>query len=144
MDKVISGIMWSGLKVPDWPQDALIDPCLAHATPERPVWATLGSLGPLRVWSGQTEFSWGISKSFWCCKEHFRSVYLSISEPNFVLQISQSSNIAQKWFCIQNFSMDLSFQKEKNGLEICFLVPEIFKKYKGPFFLDAWYKICFG
>ena len=30
--------------------------------------------------------------------------------------------------------MDLSFQKKKNGLEICFLVPEISNKYKGQIF----------
>ena len=37
------------LTVPNWPLDALIGPCLAQATPDRPVWATLGPLGPLRV-----------------------------------------------------------------------------------------------
>ena len=51
---------------------------------------------------------------------------LSILEPNVVLRISQSLNIAQKWFCIKNLHMDLSFQKKKNSLEIRFLVPEIF------------------
>ena len=38
---------------------------------------------------------------------------LSISESYFVYQISQAPNIAQKWFCIQNLHMDLSFQKKK-------------------------------
>ena len=58
---------------------------------------------------------------------------LSTLEPHFVLQISQSANIAEKWFCIQNFHMDLSFQK-KNGLVIRLLVPEIFKKFKRSIF----------
>ena len=40
-------------------------------------------------------------------------MYLSISEPGFVLQITQLPLIAQNWFCIQNLHMDLSFQKEK-------------------------------
>ena len=53
---------------------------------------------------------------------------LSISESYFVLQISQSPNIAQKWFYIQNLHMDLSFQKKKIGLEICLLVLEILNK----------------
>ena len=60
---------------------------------------------------------------------------LSISEMLFVLQISQSLNIAKKWFCIQNFHLDISFQKkEKNSWEICFLVPEISNKYKRSIF----------
>ena len=60
----------------DWPRDALTGACLARATPERPVWATLGPLGPLRTWSGQSELRWGISEPFWCCEEHFRSVWI--------------------------------------------------------------------
>ena len=38
---------------------------------------------------------------------------LSTSEPHFVFQISLLPNIAQKWFCMQNMCMDLSFQKKK-------------------------------
>ena len=38
---------------------------------------------------------------------------LCISEPHFVLQISQPPNIAQKWFFTQNLHMGLSFQKKK-------------------------------
>ena len=41
------------------------------------------------------------------------NMYLPISEPGFVLQISQPPKIAQNWFCIQNLHMDLSFQKKK-------------------------------
>ena len=39
----------------------------------------------------------------------------------FVLQISRTPNIAQKWFCIQNLLMDLSFQKEKNDLIVWYI-----------------------
>ena len=35
------------------------------------------------------------------------------SEPYIVFQISQPTNIAQKWFCIRNLQMDLSFQEKK-------------------------------
>ena len=38
---------------------------------------------------------------------------LSTSEPNFGFQISQPPNIGQKWVCIQNLQMDLSFQEKK-------------------------------
>ena len=41
------------------------------------------------------------------------NINLSTSEPPFVFQISQSSNIGQKWFCIQNLQMDFSFQEKK-------------------------------
>ena len=37
----------------------------------------------------------------------------SVWEPYFVLWISWSPNIAHKWFCIQNLSIDLSFQEKK-------------------------------
>ena len=40
---------------------------------------------------------------------------LSTFEPHFVFQISLLPNIAQKWFCMQNLRMDLSFQ-EKNAV----------------------------
>ena len=41
------------------------------------------------------------------------NIDLSTSEPPFVFQISQSSNIGQKWVCIQNLQMDFSFQEKK-------------------------------
>ena len=41
------------------------------------------------------------------------NINLSPSEPHFIFQISQPPNIGQKWFCIQNLQMDLSFQEEK-------------------------------
>ena len=34
---------------------------------------------------------------------------------HFVLQISQPPKVAQKWFCIQNVHMDLSFQQKKTA-----------------------------
>ena len=48
----------------------------------------------------------------------------SISEPHFVLQISQPPIIAQKWFCIQNLHMDISFQQKK---AVCKSVPWFLK-----------------
>ena len=56
------------------------------------------------------------------------NMYLFTLERRFVLQISQPPRIAQNWFYIQNFHMDLSFQKKKNDLEIFSLVPEILNK----------------
>ena len=41
------------------------------------------------------------------------NMYLSISEPGFVLQISQPTKIAQNWLWIQNLHMDRSFQKKE-------------------------------
>ena len=41
---------------------------------------------------------------------------LSTSEPHFVFQISLLSNIAQKWFCMQNVRRDLCFQEKKNPI----------------------------
>ena len=38
---------------------------------------------------------------------------LSVSEPHFDLKISQSLNIIQKLFFIQNLRMDFSFQRKK-------------------------------
>jgi len=38
---------------------------------------------------------------------------LSALEPHFVFQISQPPNIGQKWFCILDLRMDLSFQEKK-------------------------------
>ena len=62
---------------------------------------------------------------------------VSVWESHLGLQISQPPNITQKRFCIQNLHMDLSFQKKKNSLEICFLVPEILNKYKRSIFFET-------
>ena len=59
---------------------------------------------------------------------------MCISEPHFVLQISQRPNIAQKWFCTQNLNMRLSFQKKKTVLNSVSWFSEILNKYKGQFF----------
>ena len=40
------------------------------------------------------------------------SINWSVPEPHFVLWISRPPLIAQKWFCIQNVRMDLSFQEK--------------------------------
>ena len=63
---------------------------------------------------------------------------LCISEPHFVLQISQPPNIAQKWFCIQILRMDLSPQGEKqllnllDGLKVTTIL--VIKENSGVFF----------
>ena len=49
-------------------------------------------------------------------------------ESYFVLQISQPPKINEKWVCIQNLHMDLSFQEQKNDLKIQCLVAEKFAK----------------
>ena len=68
------------------------------------------------------------------------NMIVSVSESHFGLQISQPPNITQKWFCIQNLHMDLSFQKKKNGVEIRSLVLEISNKQTFEhFFLNALY-----
>ena len=47
-------------------------------------------------------------------------VNLCPSEPHFVFQITPPPNIGQKWFCIQNLRMDLSFQfvNPLHGLQV--------------------------
>ena len=45
-----------------------------------------------------------------------KNLNLSVSETYFVSQISQPPKMVEKWFCIQNLRMDLSFQGEKNNL----------------------------
>ena len=42
-----------------------------------------------------------------------KNLNLSVSENYFVSQISQPPKVAEKWFCIQNLRMDLSFQEKK-------------------------------
>ena len=53
------------------------------------------------------------------------NINLSTPEPPFVFQISQSSNIGQKCFFIQNLQMDFSFQEKKT---VCKSV-KCFKSY---------------
>ena len=67
----------------------------------RPVSGQMGHLKAILVLSGPLLVSMNMN--------------LSISEPHFVLQISQPTNIAQKRLCIQNLYMDLSFQKKKTA-----------------------------
>ena len=50
--------------------------------------------------------TYGTSKSNILSSDHNQESY-------FVLQISQPPKIAEKWFCIQNLHMDLSFQEKK-------------------------------
>ena len=43
----------------------------------------------------------------------FGSITSTYHKSHFVLQISWLPKIVQKWFCIQNLRMDLSFQEKK-------------------------------
>ena len=47
----------------------------------------------------------------------------SISEPGFVLYISQPPNIVQKMVLYSEYTYGSQFSEEKNGLEIRSLVP---------------------
>ena len=60
---------------------------------------------------------------------------LSVSEPNFVLQISQPPDIAEILFCIQNLHMNLSFQKKKTVQKSVSWFLRYYTNTKGPFFL---------
>ena len=81
------------------------------------LWETsLGNLGPLRASQGMTRpasSQLGHLKAIlvlWGPLQISMNIILSIS---IVLQISQPPNIVQKWFCIQNLHMDISFQKKQ-------------------------------
>ena len=65
-----------------------------------------------------------------------RSVLLKSphQETHFVSHISQPPLNAQKWFCIQNVRMDLSFQ-EKKDIKIGYLNAETLSKNPVSFFL---------
>ena len=130
MDKVISGIIWSGfnsarldLRCTNWPL----------CGPGHPWETSLSNSGPLRASQGMirsVRVELGHLKAIlvlWGTLQVSMNMNLSISEPNFVLQISQSPNIAQKWFCIP-YIWILVFRRKKNDLEICSLIPEILNK----------------
>ena len=77
IDKYIFILTWTGphslraaLRCPDCPLSGPDTP------PERPVVATCGPWGPLRVWPGQSGASRVISRLVWCCEDHLRSVWI--------------------------------------------------------------------
>ena len=116
MDKVKSGIILSGLN-----SDRLAPRCTNWplSGPGHPWETSLGNSGPLRASQDMirsVRVEMGHLRAIlvlWGTLQVSMNMNLSISEPNFVLQISQSPNNAQKWFCIQNLLMGLSFQKKK-------------------------------
>ena len=59
------------------------------------------------------------------------NINLPISELHFVLQISQPPNITQKWFCIQNLHMDISFQKKQTVYKSVYWFPR-YKQIQKP------------
>ena len=63
-----------------------------------------------------------------------------VEEPHFVSQISQPPGMRQKWFCIQNLRMDLSFISETMEWNYkYFISPEIRTKTLNtkPFLADS-------
>ena len=131
---------WSGLssvrltsRCPDW-----------HLTgPANPWETSLSNFGPLRASQGMTRPVSGqlghlrAIPVLWGPLQVNMNMNLCISEPHFVLQISQPRIIPQKWFCTQNLHMGFSFQNKKNGLKIRILVPEILNKYKRSIFFET-------
>ena len=77
------------------------------------VWVTRPSrsdLGAIRARLGQVCGAW---PKFCGFKASMRQYKYELIEPHFVLRISRPPSIVQKWFCIQNVRMDLSFQEKK-------------------------------
>ena len=116
IDKFIFILTWSvphstrkALRCPSSTLTDLIIPWEALRGPELPKLVSQGWPGPDR---GQLVHL-GANLALLRPLQIIPDMTLSISESYFVLQISQSPNIAQKWFCIQNLHMDLSFQKKK-------------------------------
>ena len=69
-----------------------------------------GHSGAVRTTSGNDEYELIFCGAPFC----FANIFVPFTE---------------KWFCTQNLHMDISFQKKKNGLENCVLVPERLNKY---------------
>ena len=63
----------------------------------------------VRGWSGQLEVTLRLSGPL--CVILFMN--LCVKKNHFVSQTSQPPQIVQKWFCIQNVRMDLSFKEKK-------------------------------
>ena len=81
---------------------------------------TYGSNGQLRVLRINQGPVWGFFGGF--AEANLRpqvllrdsmNMNLSTSEPHFVFQISQPPNIGQKWFCISDLQINLSFWEKK-------------------------------
>ena len=101
-DKVKLGMTWSGLnsvrltsRCPDW-----------HLTgPANPWETSLGNFGPRRASQGMSRPISGqlghlrAIPVLWGPLQVNMNMNLCISEPHFVLQISQPPNNTQEWFC---------------------------------------------
>ena len=96
----------NGLEMPqltaDWPSHTLRGPKL-------PKLVSQGLPGPVRGHSRHLEANLALIRPL----QAIPNMTLSILELHFVLQISQPTIIAQKWFCIQNLHLDLSCQIKK-------------------------------
>ena len=80
------------------PQEPLVAPTGLSGC----VWTTQGPFGHIKA-----------TRRLWGPLQVSMNMYLSISEPGFVLQITQPPKIAQNWFCIQNLHINLSCHKKK-------------------------------
>ena len=114
--KFIFILTWSGPHntgmarwCPNWPLTGLVIPWEALRGPKLPKLVSQGLAGPVRCQSGHLEVNLTLLRPL----QVIPNLTLSVSESNFVLQISHLPNIAQKWFCTQNLHMGLSFQKKK-------------------------------
>ena len=70
---------------------------------------TNNHLGAIRVQLAELGTKFVVLRPLW----DSMNMSWSVSESHFVLWIFRPPNIAQKWFCIQNLRMDLSFQGKK-------------------------------
>ena len=115
-DKYIFILTWSCPHITRvvlrWPDGLLTGPIITSEPlrgPKLPQLVSQGVSGPLSGQSGHLK----ATLRQWGPLQVSINMYLSISEPGFVLKISQPPKIAQNRFCIWNLHMDLSFQKKK-------------------------------
>ena len=119
VDKYIFILTWSCPHITRvvlrWPDGLLTGPIITSEPlrgPKLPQLVSQGVSGPLSGQSGHLK----ATLRQWGPLQVSINMYLSISEPGFVLQISQPPKIAQNWFCIQNLHKDLSFQKKTSTI----------------------------
>ena len=112
-EKYIFILTWSGphctrvaLRCCDWPLSGLDTPWKTSWGNLGPLKASKGMTSPVRSHSGHLK----ATLVLWGPLQVSMNMYLSISEPRFVLQISQPPKIVQNWFCIQNLH---KFSEEK-------------------------------
>ena len=89
---------------------------LKHIYPVGTTYVILEYFGGCQCQSGASQRSFcqfGVSTVLSGPLQTSIKLNLSVSEPNIVSSISRPPKIVQKWFCIQNLRIDLSFQEKK-------------------------------